>query len=166
MKRAITALGGPALYSRWSGYLSDVPPTSVGRQIDLHVAKYERNVREMVRLATGRGVRFVFIKQPVVFDFDRKDSDWRTMSFAERVTRAGAAVSSGRSVPGTQASLLVQAALMGVLDRLSQELGVPVVDNVAIMDRHPEYFASYVHITETGNGELADALRQAVDRIR
>lgn len=166
IKRAITAIGGPELHSRWSGYLSDMSAASVNRQVDLHAARYESNVREMVGLVTGAGSRFVFIKQPVVFDFERPGSDWRTMTFAERVAKARAQLASGQSVPGTQASLLVHATLLDVLDRLSRELNVPVVDNVALMDRHPEYFASYVHITEAGNRELADTLQHALKALR
>jgi lysophospholipase L1-like esterase len=165
VKRVITAAGGPELHSRWTGYLSDMSAESVGRQVDLHVARYERNVREMVRLATEHGSRFIFIKQPVVFDFERPDSDWRTMTFDARVARARARVSSGQPVPGIEANLVVHAALMDTLERLSRQLKVPVVDNAAIMDRHPEYFASYVHITEAGNREIAEALRQAVKSL-
>ena len=54
---------------------------------------------------------------------------------------------------------------MGVLDRLAKELDIPVVDNIAIMDAHPEYYASYVHITEAGNRALAAAIAETIGRM-
>ena len=138
LKRVLAAIGGPALYSRWSGYLSDVQPASVRRQVELHVARYERNVRDMVALARQRGVRFVFIKQPIVMEFHDPGSSWRATTYASRVTAARAAVEAGRSISANQTVQLVHSGLMDVLDRLAKELDIPVVDNIVIMDAHPE----------------------------
>jgi len=165
LKRLVTAVGGPVLYSRWSGYLSDVQPASVRRQVELHVARYEKNVREMVALARQRGVRFVFIKQPIVMEFHDRDSTWRATTYAGRVAAARTAVEAGRAISANQTVELVHGALMDVLDRLAKELDIPVVDNIVIMDGHPEYYASYVHITEDGNGSLGTAIAETIGRI-
>jgi len=54
--------------------------------------------------------------------------------------------------------MIVHSALMGILEVVATEHGLPLVDFIAIVNRHPEYFASYVHLTETGNLALAEAL--------
>ena len=51
---------------------------------------------------------------------------------------------------------------MEILRTIAREENVPIVDNIAILDEHPEYFASYVHLTEKGNGALAEALFDAI----
>jgi lysophospholipase L1-like esterase len=158
LKRLVARLGGPLMYSRWSGYLTDVEADSVSRQISLHVDRYERNVREMVSLVRGNGGRFIFILQPITMDYDNPNSDWRRLTYAERVESARRALSAAHQISGKQTTMLVHSELMKTLKRLSQELNVPIVDNIAIMDRHPEYYASYVHITEDGNRALAEAL--------
>lgn len=166
LKRAITALGGPALHSRWAGYLSNVEPAAARRQVDLHVERYERNLRQMVELAGKNGTKIVFIRQPVTTEFYDKASDWRTRPYTERVSRVRSAFNGGRTLTNLEVQLLVHAALVDTMDRLAVELTVPVVDNIAIMDRHPEYYASYVHITEEGNRELAAALHQAIASLQ
>jgi lysophospholipase L1-like esterase len=165
LKRLVTAMGGPMLYSRWSGYLSDVGPASVGRQVELHVARYEKNVRDMVALARERGARFVFIKQPIVMQYHDAASHWQTTTYAARAASARAEVEAGRRISADQATELVHFALMGVLDRLAKELDIPVVDNIVIMDAHSEYYASYVHITEDGNRALAAAIAETIGRM-
>jgi len=162
VKRAVAAVGGPIMYSRWSGYLTDVDEASVNRQITLHVSRYERNVRQMVALAHQHGAKFVFIRQPITMDFDDPESNWRQYSYTERVTEAAHALVANHKLSGKQTTLLVHSELMKTLDRLARELHIPVVDNIAILDAHPEYFASYVHLTEDGNRALAAALTQVV----
>jgi lysophospholipase L1-like esterase len=166
LKRLSIAFGGPTLYSRWSGYLSDVDAASVQRQIDLHVSRYEHNIREMVLLGRQNGARFIFIKQPITMTFYHPDANWKSLSYGQRVAEARQALQARGVATGDQAVLLVHSALMAVLDRLSGELSVPIVDNIAIMDRHPEFYASYVHITEDGNQALADAIYDSVSNLR
>src|SRR5207249_2109073 len=55
LKRLVSALGGPEMHSRWSMYLSSASRDYVQRQIELHVARYERNVRTIVSLARQDG---------------------------------------------------------------------------------------------------------------
>jgi lysophospholipase L1-like esterase len=158
LKRLVMALGGPIMYSRWSGYLTDVEAASVNRQISLHVNRYEKNVREMVSLVRRSGARFIFIQQPITMDYDDPTSDWRRLTYGQRVENASRALRAEHKVSGKQTVLLVHSELIKTLQRLSQELNVPTIDNIAIIDRHPEYYASYVHITEDGNRALAEAL--------
>jgi lysophospholipase L1-like esterase len=162
IKRAVAAMGGPLMYSRWSGYLTDVDEASVDRQIALHVSRYERNVRQMVALARQDRAKFVFIRQPITMDFDDPNSNWRQYSYAQRVNVAAHALVANHKVSDKQTVLLVHSELMKTLDRLARELSVPIVDNIAIVDAHPEYFASYVHLTEDGNRALAAALTPVI----
>ena len=166
LKRLITALGGPALHSRWAGYLSNVEPAAARKQIDLHVERYERNLRQMVGLARTNGAKIVFIRQPITMEFYDQASDWRTRPYSERLGRVKAAYQASKTVTSSDVQLLVHGALIETLDRLAAELQVPVVDNIAIMDRRPEYHASYVHITEDGNRELAAAIHQTIASLK
>jgi len=158
LKRLSTAVGGPLMHSRWSGYLTDVDEASANRQLTLHVARYERNVRNMVALGRAAGARFIFIRQPITMEYDDATSDWRRQTYDERTEAAAKALAEHHKVTARQVTLLVHAELMRTLDKLGRELNVPVVDNIAIVDQHPEYFASYVHITEDGNYALAEAI--------
>ena len=139
LKRLITALGGPALHSRWAGYLSNVEPATAKKQVDLHVERFERNLRQMVDLARANGTKIVFIRQPITTEFYDKASDWRTRPYSERVGRVKAAYQAGKTLTPTEMQLLVHGELIETQDRLAAEIGVPVVDNIAIMDRRPEY---------------------------
>ena len=160
LSRAMTAVRGRGLRGRWSGYLSNQDASSVDRQVRLHVERFEGNLREVVRLARAKGVPVVLIKQPITMEYYSEESSWRQKSYALRVNETKARLAAEGFVTGNDTVLLVHSALMDVLDRLAAELNLAVVDNIAIMDQHPEYYASYVHITEAGNRTLAEAIRE------
>ena len=120
LKRLVTAMGGPMLYSWWSGYLLDVDPASVGRQIELHVALYEKNVREMVAIAASAVRDSCLSSSRSSWDTPTRPLDWRTTTYAARAASARAAVEAGHRISANQATELVHSALIGVLDRLAK----------------------------------------------
>ncbi|PYO11794.1 MAG: hypothetical protein DMD31_17875, partial [Gemmatimonadetes bacterium] len=133
-------------------------------QIDLHVARYERNLRAIVALAKANGIRVVFIKQPMTIDY-RREFVHNATPYHGQVADARNRLSQGSHLSGLQTTILVHSALMEVLTRLARDLDIPMVDNIAIVDEHPEYFASYVHLTEKGNETLAEALYKTIDGV-
>ena len=161
LKRLMSYLGGPEMHSRWSRYLPSADSGQVKHQIDLHVARYERNLRAIVALAKANGIRVVFIKQPMTIDY-RREFVHNATPYHGQVADARNRLSQGSSLSGLQTTILVHSALMDVLTRLARELDIPIIDNIAIVDEHPEYFASYVHLTEQGNGALAEALYRTI----
>ena len=165
LKRLVSVFGGPGLHSRWAGYVASASRDYVERQVNLHVARYESNLRKIVSLARQKGVHVVFIKQPMTVDA-RKGSAEMRMSYHERVGEALETLSKTARLPGARTTLVVHSALMDVVDRVAKESSIPLVDNIAIVDEHPEFFASYVHLTEEGNGALARAIYAAVAPLR
>ena len=164
LKRLVTYLGGPEMHSRWSRYLASVDSGQVLHQIDLHVARYERNLRDVVALAKANGIRVVFIKQPMTVDY-RREFVHNATPYHKQVADLRSQLSQGSHLSGLQTTILVHSALMEVLTRLARDLDIPMVDNIAIVDEHPEYFASYVHLTEKGNETLAEALYKTIDGV-
>ena len=59
-------------------------------------------------------------------------------------------------------TLLIHSALMNTLAEVAAEHQLPVVDFIGVLDKHPEYFSSYVHLTEDGNAALA---KEIADQI-
>jgi hypothetical protein len=46
---------------------------------------------------------------------------------------------------------------------VAEEEGLPMVDNIAIIDQDRRRLASSVHLTEEGNLRLAEALKSAIE---
>ncbi len=159
LKRVVSALGGPELHSRWRVHTGGVDSSYIARQVQLHEEVYERNLREVISIARASGAQLVFIRQPVNDGWEQATA---AIPYDAKVARARAKLASGGLLSESEALLLVHEPLMRILDRLALEHDVPVVDNIAIVDAHPEYFASYVHLTEPGNLALAGALRDTI----
>jgi len=69
-----------------------------------------------------------------------------------------ARLDAGEGVRGDEMSHLVHSTLMETLERLGREHNLPVVDFISVVDQHPEFFASCVHLTEEANARLAELL--------
>jgi lysophospholipase L1-like esterase len=158
-KTLITKLGGPALPSRWSVQVSGSDSSRVNQQVRLHVQRYRANVDRILELAAARGVRVIFVRQALTTTWGEKSG----LTYRQKVDSAQRTISAGRRIDSHQTTMIVHSALMSVLDSLAMERGVPVVDYITVADRHPEYFASYVHLTEEGNRALADLLEPVVE---
>ena len=80
------------------------------------------------------------------------------VTYEEEAAEVRAHLSSAGFVSGWEAVLLVHRALLEETDAFAARHGFPVVDNVALVDEHPEGLATYVHLTEEANDRLAEAL--------
>ena len=58
-----------------------------------------------------------------------------------------------------EAVFLVQRALMQVLRETARREGLPLVENIGIVNERPDYLASYVHLTEEGNQARSEERR-------
>lgn len=161
MKRALSALGGPVLHSRWAKYLPRADRRHVSRQIELHVARYRRNLGQIIDTTRGAGARLIFIKQPVTTS---RSPHTRTkgLTYFEELRWIRAQLDREGWVTSYEALFLVQRALMDTLEEMANRHGSPLVDNIAIVNARPDYLTSYVHLTEEGNHALAEVLSQRI----
>jgi hypothetical protein len=65
-------------------------------------------------------------------------------------------------ITGWEAVILVHRALLEEIDAFAAAHAFPVVDNVALVDVHPDAFSTYVHLTGKANERLAEALHAAL----
>jgi len=158
LKSLISLAGGPEIYSRWAKYAVSTSGY-VDRQIGLHVTRYEKNLRDMLSLASMRGASVILMRQAVKVDGPTAQGP---RTYDEKIRALSKAMDAGRPLVADEIAFVIHAALMATLDKVAREHHVPVVDNIAIADAHPEYFASYVHLTEHGNEALAAALADAI----
>ncbi|MGH7471740.1 MAG: SGNH/GDSL hydrolase family protein [Longimicrobiales bacterium] len=159
-KRLITALGGPDLPSRWSAQRAGSDSAQVGLQARLHRERYRSNLQSMVSAVQGQGIPIVFIKQAVTTGW----GDSTGLSYQQKVSNAQQTLARGERISGSETMMVVHSALMAVLDSVAAAAQVPVVNFIEVVNRHPEFFASYVHLTETGNTALAQALIPVLER--
>jgi len=158
LKKLITAAGGPELYSRWATHVTGSNKDYVQEQVRLHVVRYEKNLREIVSVAQQNQSKIIFIRQPVNMHYYENKNRNTKMRYEEEVQSAQSRLEKGEVISGNEVTLLIHSALLRTLDAVANGRSIPLVDNVAILDQHPEYFASYVHLTEDGNRALADVL--------
>lgn len=157
-KRVVTALGGPELPSRWSLQAAGSDSSDLNEQIRLQTRRFRTNVERIASAAEQGSARLVLIRQAVTTGW----GDRTGLSYQEKVNRARQVLATGGRVSSNEATLVVHSSLMQVLDSIASEPGLAIVDNISIVDRKPEYFASYVHLTESGNLALAEALRSVI----
>lgn len=164
LKRLVDALGGPALHSRWTGYFPRSDSNHIDTQVALHVPDYERNIVDFVDVVRGIGAVPILIRQPMT----ARSSGTPVMPalpYADEIAAIEAGLASNGWVEPDQATMLVHRALLESLDRIAIEQRVEIVDNVAIVDRNPDFFASYVHLSESGNAALAAALANRIEPL-
>jgi len=165
LKRVVEAAGGPILHSRWAGYLPRSTADYVRRQIELHRELYDRNIRALVRDARQAGAQLVLIRQPMTtkqsHDHPHGPPD-RFLTYEGEVQWIRNNLSRHGWVSSIEALMLVHHALITVLDRVAEQEHARVVDNITIVNQHPEFFASYVHLSEVGNAALAEALSEVI----
>lgn len=161
IKRAVTAVGGPVLHSRWAKYLPRADRDHVRRQVDLHAARYRRNLEQIIATARGAGVDLVFIKQPVTTS---RSPQTRTkgLAYYNELRLIRSQLDRDGWVTPYEALFLVHRGLMDTLEEVAGHHGIPLVDNIAIVNARRDYLASYVHLTEEGNRALAEALYEQI----
>jgi lysophospholipase L1-like esterase len=164
LKRVISALGGPELYSKWAVYGGGKGSQTayVKRQVDLHLDRFERNVREILAVADANHIRVVVMKQALNIINNQKKRHAVSLNYKGQVAEVAHRVHKSEAILANEVVLLVHSALMDRLGVIAHEKYLPIVDNIAIADEHPEYFASYVHLTEEGNQALAAAIAPTI----
>ena len=163
LKRVISALGGPELYSKWASYnKGGDQPTYVRRQIELHLDRYDRNIQEIIAFVEKTHARVVIVKQALDIINNQKKNGKTLFTYQEEVASVTDRIQRGEVISAHEITLLVHSALMARLEEIARAKNIPIVDNVAITNAHPEYFASYVHLTEPGNQALAEAVAKVL----
>lgn len=129
------------------------------RENDERVAqRYRRNVRAIIDLARRRGVAVVLIKQPAT----THSGDYLSMTFEQEHRLIREKFARGEPLSDIETWMMKQHHLMAELDAIARETGVPVVDNIKIVDQDRRRLASWVHLTPEANLRLAEALESEI----
>ena len=137
-KKVIRVLGGPRLTtSRWAAHAFQARPEYVERQIELHVERFDRELRSIVETAEANGIQPVFIKQAVNMAVRDEDESGPPMTYVERTKAAVAYLEAGERLSAEETTLAIHWHHNQVLETVAAELRVPIVDNAAILDRFP-----------------------------
>ena len=159
MRKVINALFGEVLMHKWTTFSSHTDGERLARQIALHRVRTRTNLERIAELAGARGTRVVVVRQPMtVWYWRHPDTPRSCITYEEDVAGARARLAEEGAVDMWDAVLLVHRALLEEIDAFAAEHGFPVVDNVALIDAHPEGLATYVHLAEAANERLAEAL--------
>jgi lysophospholipase L1-like esterase len=121
----------------------------------------------MIESARANDIDVILIRQALRMmpHADYARDSVRLRRYANRLAYAESLLTADGRITPEHSTTINHAALIAVVDSLGRTYGIPVVDNIAIVDEHPEYFASYVHLTEDANDALAEALVPVVLRI-
>ena len=131
----------------------------IKRQLGLNVSRYRSNLVTIIEMARNRGIPLVLIKQVVTTPrgiANRKNTlgyEHEYRAVAEELDREG-------QIRGSEVTIYVHHELMAVLENLAQEYELPLVDNIKLIDAEPEGLVTQVHLSESANTRLAEALYQ------
>jgi lysophospholipase L1-like esterase len=138
----------------------EVDTTALDTMAEAVAARYRRNIEAVLDFAVDRDVAVIVIRQPMTTRFQNDAVGEYTYEEDYRAVRAKIAA---REVLGPfDVRMILHRRLIEELDRIASEHGLPVVDNIAIVDRHRSSLTTWVHLTEEANGRLADALHDAI----
>jgi lysophospholipase L1-like esterase len=168
LKRMLEALGGPKLHSKWAEYLPKADQKYIAKQIDLHVPGFEKNIQRFIHLVRTAGAEPVLIRQPMTTRFSPNSAASQVdggIDYERELSLIRQSLDERGFVDSIEVLMLVHAALLDTLDRVSDELGVRVVDNVAVVGDDADQLASYVHLSEDANGRLAEVLAEEIAGI-
>ena len=121
--------------------------------------RYRVNVKSIIQLARSRGIAVVLIKQPVT----ARNPGYESMSYEEENRRIKEKFERGEVLSDIETWMLKQHHLTSELEKIANEEGLAVVDNIRIVDEDRRRLASWVHLTPDGNQKLAEALAGVVE---
>lgn len=130
------------------------------KEIEEKTARYRSNLGRILRIAKENGVRVILVKQPM--SARAGDPRYEGLSYEEEVARAEEKFRNGENMSRLDIILLQHHRLMGELQGIADSNDIPLVDNIAIVDRDRKSLASFVHLTATANMRLAEALQGAI----
>ena len=168
IKNVLEAVGGPELHSKWRSFDVITSHEDAQTQIRLHKDRFQSNITEIISLAHEAGIQVMLILQPVdLIDGQKKSHGTHGTGapYWDEVSTVRDKYDQGQPLANSEVTLLVHSELMNAVCTLAVEKQLSLVDNIAIVDAHPEYFASHVHLTEDANAQLADALHEKMTPI-
>ncbi len=159
LRKVLNALLGEVIFYQWSGYPERTTSAELAAQIALHRARTRGNLETIATLAGTRGVRIVLVRQPMTLWYKEHPETPRTgVTYEGEVDETRARLEREGAISDWEAVLLVHHALLAEVDAFAAAHGFPLVDNVALVDAHPQGLATYVHLGEAANERLAEAL--------
>ncbi len=143
----------------------DVRPDRERRsaQIERVARRYRDNLESIIDFATRRGIRVVLIRQPMTTRTNNRRPNELTYEQEYEVVRRK--FENGEFMRGFEGQMLGHRRLIDELDRIAAERGLPVVDNIAIVDRNRNLLSSWVHLTEEANLLLAREIKRTIDPL-
>lgn len=139
---------------------SSADPSWVDRRSEQISARYRENLDWIADVAEERGIRFVLIRQPMSTRTNNRRPN--PLSYEEEYQRTREKLANGEYLSGFDLQLLGHRGLIRELDAIAAERGIPVVDNIRIVDEDRSRLSTYVHLTEEANGLLADAMKELI----
>jgi len=163
LRKFVNARFGEVIFNQWSAYLPQMDAPRLARQIELHRAMTRANLAAIAERAARQGTRVVVVRQPMTLWYTRVEHGLESgprppLTYEGEVRDVRARLEKDGAITGWEAVLLVHRALLEEMDAFAAEHGYPVVDNVALIDAHPDGLSTYVHLTEAANRRLAEAL--------
>lgn len=169
-RKVLNARAGPVIFGQWNEYRTRVPREEVERQLELHLEMTGDNLRAIVEEARARGIQVIFIRQAMSALDDRHERALQGRPFptyAEEYRQAAEELEREGSLDGALVPLYIHHHLTELQARLADEYGLTLVDNVELVDEHPESLLTFVHLSPEANGRLAERLAETLrPRIR
>ena len=164
LRKILNATMGDVVFNQWSAYLPRMDEAALARQVELHRTMTRTNLARIAELAAGQHVRVVVVRQPMTLWFTRiehgvvEKGPRPALTYEGEVADVRARLEREGAITGWEAVLLVHRVLLEEIDAFAAAHAYPVVDNVALVDAHPDAFNTYVHLSEAANERLAEAL--------
>lgn len=160
LRKVVVALGG-RLHNRFVEYLPRMSRETVERQLALHVGKTRSNLEELILTAQRHKAEVILIEQPMTGWPQRVEhgaaSGPRPFYEEEYRMVVDELERKGR-IPGYDVPIYIHHALMKIVQELSRKYNVALINNIGLVDAHPEGLATSVHLTEEANARLAQKL--------
>lgn len=121
--------------------------------------RYRANVQAIADLARRRGIALILIRQPVTAHPKNPAEYPSYQAEHEAVLRK---LVEGEPLTNFEVQLLIHRRLIAELDAIARERDLPLVDNIAMVDRDRSRLTTWVHLTAEANLRLAEALAQAM----
>lgn len=161
-----TVLSDKTIYrlrSKLGGGSSPADARHVEEDVERVAARLRANVEAIAALAAERGIALVIVRQPMTLRHERSAAASRT--YAEEVEDVQRRLAAGEHLSEFDLRLLRHRRTVAELDDLARRHGLPLVDNIALVDERKDVLASWVHLTRPGNERLAEALFPVVARL-
>jgi lysophospholipase L1-like esterase len=167
LRKLLNATLGNVVFHQWSEYLPQMDAPALARQIELHREMTRTNLEQIARLAATRATPLVVVRQPMTLWAWRRERGLvagprPALTYEGEVAEVRARLEQSGAIQGWEAVLLVHRAVLEEVDAFAARHGFALIDNVALLDAHPDGYSSYVHLNSAANARLAEALHAAL----